>query len=310
VLFRSKGYANTGKVKELVIENGRATAKVAGHSRPWYCVSVRFKPLKKPERERLLAIVRGDPLLLPRIEAGELPGELVARLKAADVELIPKRWKDMERNCSCPDWGDPCKHMAAVYYLLAREIDQDPRILFALRGLELRDLELRESDPIEWRLAAKPEEGFIPLEEGESFPFPAGNENYSALIAALLPKETSFADGDFAASLIGLYHASARADYAATPEIDERVWRRHSSARYGIVLSEGRKAEPVPAEAPRVSIRFATGETQTIDLYEAADLFLSSPDGSGTAGCRYLYGFFRLLAALRRSGAFARSRNY
>ena len=141
-------------------------------------MTVRFKPLGKTESENLSAIFRVDPLLLSRVEAGEPPGELVDKLKRGGIDLIPRRWKDMHRECSCPDWGDPCKHMAAVYYLLAKEIDQDPRILFALRGIDLGafagsgtatrigatdDLDQPLPDPFTSRLETEGEDEFIPF---------------------------------------------------------------------------------------------------------------------------------------------------
>ena len=43
---------------------------------------------------------------------------------------------DLRTSCTCPDWSNPCKHVAAVYYLLAEEFDRDPFLLFALRGLD------------------------------------------------------------------------------------------------------------------------------------------------------------------------------
>jgi uncharacterized Zn finger protein len=46
----------------------------------------------------------------------------------------------METSCSCPDWSNPCKHIAAVYFLIGEEFDRDPFLLFTLRGLERGDL--------------------------------------------------------------------------------------------------------------------------------------------------------------------------
>jgi uncharacterized Zn finger protein len=37
-------------------------------------------------------------------------------------------------HCSCPDWGVPCKHLAAVCYVLAEEFDRDPFAMLAWRG--------------------------------------------------------------------------------------------------------------------------------------------------------------------------------
>ena len=315
-LSRGKSYANTGKVKELSIKEGTATAKVAGRSQPWYTVRVHFKSLKKFEIEILAGIFKEDPLLLPRVEAGELPAELLDKLKRGGIELIPKRWKDMKRDCSCPDWGDPCKHMAAVYYLLAKEIDQDPRVLFALRGIDLRALPAGLiADSVAWSPEAEPGALFVPPPDcspdcspdgslnGSVYPSLAASENYTGLISALLPKETRFADGDFAAALIALYHDAARPQRNA--ESEPRIERRCSSAHFRLVLPEG-SSDPAsaPLAPPRVSACFTSGETRSMGLMELVGLFLSFSSDAGTEEYRYLFHFSRFLASVWRTGAF------
>ncbi|NCC94429.1 MAG: hypothetical protein EOM10_14305, partial [Opitutae bacterium] len=51
------------------------------------------------------------------------------------ISLFPSRWRDIQSKCSCPDWANPCKHLAAVFYIIATEIDKDPFLLFQMRGL-------------------------------------------------------------------------------------------------------------------------------------------------------------------------------
>ena len=55
----------------------------------------------------------------------------------AQIQLLPYSWDDIIASCSCPDWANPCKHMAAVYFHLTTHIDQDPFTLFRLRGVNL-----------------------------------------------------------------------------------------------------------------------------------------------------------------------------
>ncbi len=54
--------------------------------------------------------------------------------------FFPRRGADLKTDCSCPDWSNPCKHIAAVYYLLAEEFDRDPFLLFRLRGMTREEL--------------------------------------------------------------------------------------------------------------------------------------------------------------------------
>jgi uncharacterized Zn finger protein len=56
------------------------------------------------------------------------------------LSLFPQKLKDLETNCSCPDWSNPCKHIAAVYYLLGEEFDRDPFLIFKLRGMDRDEL--------------------------------------------------------------------------------------------------------------------------------------------------------------------------
>jgi len=55
------------------------------------------------------------------------------------LSLFPQKQRDLKTNCSCPDWSNPCKHIAAVYYLLGEEFDRDPFLIFRLRGIARED---------------------------------------------------------------------------------------------------------------------------------------------------------------------------
>jgi hypothetical protein len=63
-----------------------------------------------------------------------MPNDIEAIFQSVRLSLFPRSRKDIGFSCSCPDWGDPCKHAAAVYYLVADQLDRDPFILFHLRG--------------------------------------------------------------------------------------------------------------------------------------------------------------------------------
>ena len=62
--------------------------------------------------------------------------------------MFPDRSDDLDTDCSCPDWSNPCKHIAAVYLLLGEEFDRDPFPIFRMRGMDREDLlgkEFRQS---------------------------------------------------------------------------------------------------------------------------------------------------------------------
>jgi uncharacterized Zn finger protein len=88
----------------------------------------------------LLAIIEQQPSLAIELSTGILPSVLLAHLDTAKIQLLPSRWQDLKSDCSCPDFANPCKHLAAVYYILANEIDKNPFILFELKGVVLPEL--------------------------------------------------------------------------------------------------------------------------------------------------------------------------
>ena len=137
---RGKSYANTGKVNSLVITGNKVAARVAGHYDPWYYISLNFPRISEPNRKKTEKILAEHPADLIALENGTMTERLVALFEAKDVRFIPRRWSLIESDCSCPDSASLCKHIAAVLYILAKEIDHDPRLLFQLAGIDLAEL--------------------------------------------------------------------------------------------------------------------------------------------------------------------------
>jgi uncharacterized Zn finger protein len=69
-----------------------------------------------------------------------MPPDVEDAFGKASLSLFPARQEDLRTACSCPDWSNPCKHIAAVYYLLGEEFDRDPFLIFRLRGLDRGEL--------------------------------------------------------------------------------------------------------------------------------------------------------------------------
>jgi uncharacterized Zn finger protein len=69
-----------------------------------------------------------------------MPEDVEEAFKGTGVSLFPARRAELATECSCPDWANPCKHIAAVYYLLGEEFDRDPFLIFQLRGLSREGL--------------------------------------------------------------------------------------------------------------------------------------------------------------------------
>jgi uncharacterized Zn finger protein len=95
-----------------------------------------LEPLPELVWSEVVGRLAGDVRLGARLLAGEMPPEVEEVVEAAGAHLFPDRYRELETACSCPDWSNPCKHVAAVHYLLAEELDRDPFLLFRLRGRE------------------------------------------------------------------------------------------------------------------------------------------------------------------------------
>jgi hypothetical protein len=94
--------------------------------------------------------------------AGEMPREIEAVFTTVGLSLFPASARDLALDCSCPDQAVPCKHLAAVCYVLAERFDADPFAMLALRG---RDRETLLDDLRARREAAGPGDGVVPLSE-------------------------------------------------------------------------------------------------------------------------------------------------
>jgi len=71
----------------------------------------------------------------------EMPDNIEDAFSALSLSLLPQSRKDLKTDCSCPDWANPCKHIAGVYYLVASEFDNAPFLMFELRGLSKDELQ-------------------------------------------------------------------------------------------------------------------------------------------------------------------------
>ncbi|MDR1637924.1 MAG: DEAD/DEAH box helicase, partial [Treponema sp.] len=316
-LGRGKTYANTGRVLSLEIDAGRAVAKVEGNYRPFYRVEIDFPELK--EREKVYRMIQEDPALLSRIAAGELPEEFLVKLKAEGINLIPRRWREMKRSCSCPDNGDPCKHMAALYYIIAREVDADPRVLFRLRGMDLEarfGRSVAANLPAPFTVRAAPDEASsgkkdrgiagLPEKTDQARPAPPSLDaipNCADLISSLLPPKPPFCDRDFAFTLAEFYHRAARSApwEAASSAGDEgeELEHRFSRSRWSILCPN-----PGPGSEPILEETDILGKKTRHILFDAYSRFVNFSSDDGTEDYVFLFYLFKFLNLVTRSSAF------
>lgn len=141
-LGRGRSYARRGQVIDLQIGPGEVRAAVQGSRATPYRVTIGLKTLSEKQWATIAAAIVERPIIAARLLAGQMPEDIEAIIRDTGVTLFPDRKKDLVTECSCPDWSNPCKHIAAVHYLLAEAFDRDPFLLLRLRGLE-RDAFIR-----------------------------------------------------------------------------------------------------------------------------------------------------------------------
>jgi uncharacterized Zn finger protein len=132
-LARGRTYARTGRVHDLLVEPGRVHAQVTGSSRTPYRVDIRLAVLDDGDWRAAVAAMAGRAAFAAALLAGEMPHAIDEAFSSARG-LFPAPGDDLATDCSCPDWANPCKHVAATHYVIGEALDRDPFLLFELRG--------------------------------------------------------------------------------------------------------------------------------------------------------------------------------
>jgi len=133
-LPRGRSYARSGAVGPLTLAPGEILANVQGSRRSPYKVRVRVRPYSAEEWDRVLDALVAEIGHTAALLDGELPPEVCDDVRAVGLDLLPGAG-ELQPRCSCPDWADPCKHAAAVCYLVADSLDADAFGVLLLRGL-------------------------------------------------------------------------------------------------------------------------------------------------------------------------------
>jgi uncharacterized Zn finger protein len=127
-------------VIELELEKGSVTAMVQGSRDAPYLVRMRFSMLSSTDWKKVMRAIGEDPALGGPLLLGEMPENIEDAFREQELSLFPTASGDLKAACSCPDQANPCKHVAAVYYLLAQEFDRDPFLIFRLRGMDRTEI--------------------------------------------------------------------------------------------------------------------------------------------------------------------------
>ena len=250
-LPRGRTYANNGSVRSIQIEGNRIHAEVRGTRD--YKIEIKVPKFNAAEQAQVSALVTANPDLLSRLLNRELPPELEDLCRSKNIEIFPRSWHSFDASCSCPDWAMPCKHLAAIIYLIANEIDKNPFLVFSLHDYDL--------------LGALESEGFAaaqshaagglaltslrrPMEEtaGEGFQFDSAQldaldfsslpDCREELMAILSARPVFYPEGDFKAVLQKALSTIAKKSPAGDPAADQGAPVESASAEALYPLAE------------------------------------------------------------------------
>ncbi len=197
-LSRGRSYARKGQVASLDIGAGDVSAKVQGSRSGAYRISIKLKAFTARQWQQVVEQLVEQPIFAAQLLGNEMPEGIESVFEEAGLTLFPQKSRDLETDCSCPDWSNPCKHIAAVFYLMAEAFDGDPFLLFKLRGMERDEFlqRLQKSGAGQGgdseEQAPEPEPEPLPLDAGAFWGGDTVNEPpakpYPARLHAALPR--------------------------------------------------------------------------------------------------------------------------
>jgi len=136
---RGRSYVRHGAVLDLQISPGQVRALVQGSRRSPYTVTMKVKPVSKAIWKQIKAACAGQLASLHELLEGRFPKGLMELFTSKGSGLFPAP-KEIDFDCSCPDWATMCKHVAATLYGIGTRLDEDPGLFFVLRKVKIEDL--------------------------------------------------------------------------------------------------------------------------------------------------------------------------
>ncbi len=133
-LSRGRSYARKGQVLSIDETKDGIAARVQGSMRTPYRISIKINHLTDAEWDKVIDALAEQAIFSAQLLAGEMPQDIEQAFERAQVSLFPSKRGDLETSCSCPDYSNPCKHIAATHYILGERFDEDPFLIFRLRG--------------------------------------------------------------------------------------------------------------------------------------------------------------------------------
>ena len=208
---RGATYARAGAVREIKVKGNVISAKVEGRRPRPYSVTIIVPPFFPEDMEKLLQGIMERPDIVSKLLKHELDPAVMDIASECGLRIFPEKWTDFKMQCSCPDWAVPCKHLAAVIYMMSREIDNNPFLVFTIHNVDLLE-ELKKrgvtvdeaakiaavpsiKDVIEFRKSAKEVSKVAP--EFHRVNFSHLSDRLDVLLMLLPPDPTFDLTGDF-----------------------------------------------------------------------------------------------------------------
>ncbi len=147
-LARGRQYSGSQRITHWQARGNRVEARIRGRLSPYYGICeepvyetrVEFVPIPDAAWNQAIREIGGKAGFVCRLLFNEMPDEIEKPLAELGLGLLPRGRNEISTHCTCREAEDPCKHVAGLYYLLAAKLDQDPFLLFELRGLSHPEL--------------------------------------------------------------------------------------------------------------------------------------------------------------------------
>ncbi|RMF99548.1 MAG: hypothetical protein D6726_12785, partial [Nitrospirae bacterium] len=333
-LPRGRRYARNGSVREIRISDGIVYARVKGTRPSPYRVEISLKHFRPSVVKKIKNILAEAPSVVTAVSMGQLPEDVNSLLESEGINLFPEDWDEIRASCSCPDWANPCKHLAAVYYIIASEIDKDPFLLFNLRGIKTEEITSlaglstappsRKSDEI-LSVFSLPHEvdNPMPLISGELPDITPGKLEVDALLKLLPEKPSFYPHGNFRKRLLSIYQGIEKG--IATTEILEDTpsmadWSPYIRFERGehtaFIIADTFRNEWIPASKARAKlpipdrgkVRFRTTPSWRVRMTDLLRYLMRLPseslEGNLTEGMWFLLAAVVTARVLLNQGLF------
>ena len=147
-LQRGRSYASPSRQVYCDVADGKIEAEIIGnrnphfgvYSTPYYDVKIAFQRIPAANWRKILRRLGSNANWVTHLVLGEVPPTIEMAFEDSRTKLLPRSRTEIRSSCSCPDYANPCKHVAGVYFTVAAMLEQDPLLLFEFRGMDRHKL--------------------------------------------------------------------------------------------------------------------------------------------------------------------------